>query len=519
MPNNRAQGRKKSLFPGSTTIPAGATFDFVAPGVNYKILIEDMIAGLGVTGTIVQDGALTGTPVLDTQGSVNNIRNLEDGPGVKASVSPENGITLEHNFTADTGGVPILIDADQIAPKIRSITAGAGINVSSTNGSIQIALSSTPVSTKTVIVTQMSDFPAAVGGVIALDDDTEYAILNDLTTSSRFVLGNNTVLSGSDNAVVSLTYDNTGIMFTSVNKTWKIKGLTINCASGEFVHISGTASNVFQLSDCVVVANTLGEVNGMGGMQIDGVQFQVTTGGFIFSGAIQVALIEDLLTTISAGTMFSLGAAVFNALSFDNNFTTLAAGTTFLSGLAGSGNIAVGGLGTLHNSRFFGSGAALSGIADGDIRWQFFINDTIPDTHQDGMVSLSGNLTATTITAALTPVKIAGTWAVEHQSYFTCDTTGRCTYNGVKDTHVDITASFSGAPVSGTNKLIDFYAALNGSHIPKSGALNNLSAGDISRTTVVWRVTLSPGDYIEVFVENESDATDVLVTDAVLRVS
>jgi len=95
---------KKSDFTGKTLIPSGSTFDFVINGSNFKILDTDFFAALGVTGTIVQDGAVAGTPVLDTQGTVNNIRNLEDGSGVKSSVSPENGITLEHNFTFDSSG-------------------------------------------------------------------------------------------------------------------------------------------------------------------------------------------------------------------------------------------------------------------------------------------------------------------------------------------------------------------------------------------------------------------------------
>lgn len=86
---------KKSDFPASTTIENTATLDFVINGQNFKIAKSDFLAALGVTGTISQVGAVTGTPVLDVSGSPDFlIRNLEAGAGVVISTSPENGITI-----------------------------------------------------------------------------------------------------------------------------------------------------------------------------------------------------------------------------------------------------------------------------------------------------------------------------------------------------------------------------------------------------------------------------------------
>jgi len=135
---DRARGIKKSRFPAQTSIPAGATFDFVINGTNIKITKEDLLAALGVTGTIVQQGAVTGTPVLNTQGSVNNIRNLENGFGVKASLSPENGITLDHNFTIDSTGLPIMLNKATTTPDFISLVAKLGITLTAVNNTIEI---------------------------------------------------------------------------------------------------------------------------------------------------------------------------------------------------------------------------------------------------------------------------------------------------------------------------------------------------------------------------------------------
>ncbi len=138
--SNRAQGRMKSKFPAIENIPSDATFDFVSKGVNYKIPIMDFLTSLNVTGSIEQDGSATGAPVLDKQGSVHKIRNIESGPGVYASISAENGITIEHNFQPGSGGEPILTGISDSSPKIANIIAGPGITVTSVTGGIQISV-------------------------------------------------------------------------------------------------------------------------------------------------------------------------------------------------------------------------------------------------------------------------------------------------------------------------------------------------------------------------------------------
>lgn len=516
---NQAKDRKISNFISGTAVPAGSFFTYISNRTNYKISYSDFIGGLGVTGTIVQKGSVSGTPVLNTSGTVNEIRNLEDGYGVKASVSPEGGITLDHNFITDTVGVELVVDLGVTQPKFRSLVAGAGINVSRSNGNIQIALSGIPASTKTVIVNEMSDFPAPVSGVIVLQPDTEYAIRNDLITSDRFLLAGNCVLNGSDSTVVSLTYTGVGMMFTGGGSDWRIKDLTINCATGQLFDVSGIGTESISVQDCEIAADTLGLLEDFGSLTMTGNVFTVTTQGVTFGGVNGVVLIAANRPTIAAGTMYGLGAATFTAFSVTDCFATLNGISVFLDGLVSSGNIVSGGLGTVHNCRFFGAGTAVQTITSSDIRWQFLINDDIVDTHKDVMLSMSSNATNTVIAAPLTPVLILGTWVVELASEFTGDANGRCTYIGVSDIYVDITMSFSAAPVSGTNKILGFFVAKNGAAVANSEATNRLSSGDIGRTTVVWRELLSTNDYIEAYTSNETDTTNILVTDAMIRIS
>lgn len=517
--SNQSNGRKISDFINQTSLPSDAQLTYISGNTNYRISLSDFQTSLGVTGTIVQDGAVTGTPVLNTAGSVNKIRNIEDGSGIKSSVSAENGITLEHNFTEDTTGVELISDLTATQPKFRSLVAGPGMNVSASNGTIQIALSAIPASTKTVIVNDINDFPAAVGGIITLADDTEYAVRNDITTANRFIMGNNTVLNGADSVVTKLTYTGAGIMFTSVNDNFTIRNINLDCSSGTFLDFNGTGAEVFQILSVVITADTLGTIDSFEGVHFDDVQFIVTTTGFTFGGSNGVILLEANYLTLTAGIMYDLGTATFNGFSITDSFATLNGASIFVSGLASSGNINAAGLGAVHNCRFFGTGTPLQNIDYTDLRWQLFINDDIQDTHSDCLVSQIGNVTATAIAVAGTPVKLAGTWTEEHASHFSADATGKITYTGIKNDHFDVTFSFTGDPVSGTNKDIKYYLFLNGVEITNSAAGANISNGDPKRVTLIWRIGLTTGDYLEAFVENNTDTVNVLVTDAVLRVS
>ena len=136
---DRSQGRKKSDFVAKTSVDAGAYIDYVVNGTNYKILYTNFLNGLGVTGTIVTEGDPSGTAVLNVDGTVNKIRNLENGSGVITSVSANGGVKIQQNFTADTTGEPILRNVTDDTPDIVSLVAGNGITIARTNNYLTIS--------------------------------------------------------------------------------------------------------------------------------------------------------------------------------------------------------------------------------------------------------------------------------------------------------------------------------------------------------------------------------------------
>lgn len=203
----RAQGRKKSDFVAKTSVEAGGYLDYVVNGTNYKISYDNFVSNLGVTGSIVQDGAVTGAAILDTQGSVNNIRNLENGSGITANVSPENGVILAHSFTQDATGTPIFLNTTADSPTFASLVAGNGISLTSTDNYVTIAQEGIAEyanvhmhgnSTETVIASTATAVKVAgtfiVGDEAGYTGDTTGRITHDGNTARHII-----------NAIISMT--------------------------------------------------------------------------------------------------------------------------------------------------------------------------------------------------------------------------------------------------------------------------------------------------------------------------
>lgn len=203
---DRAYGVKQSDFTAQTSIISGSFLGFFANGYNYKISYDNFLSGLGVTGTIAQDGAVTGTPVLDIQGVDNFIRNIEDGAGIVTNISPDNGIEIAHNFTVDSTGEPLMQNISAASPTLVSLVGGTGIAVATSGETIEISsteavtyasvsvegnattttISSTATPVKAVATFVVGDvsagFTASTNGRITFTGQTSRHIVNAIVT-------------------------------------------------------------------------------------------------------------------------------------------------------------------------------------------------------------------------------------------------------------------------------------------------------------------------------------------------
>jgi hypothetical protein len=328
--------KKISEFVSGTVVPDDGQLTYVQNGQNFKISQSAYLAQLGVTGSIQQSGAVTGVPVLSKQATVNNIRNIEATTGVKASVSPQNGVKLESNLLPGGAGVEVLIN-ETTAPKIRSITGTSGINVAAAGDAVQISLTGTPSSSKTVIVNQLADFPPAISGVITLEPDTDYFVSADIITSDRFVLQDLTSLRGPDIVIGNITYTGTGVMFTAVDATCKISAIQCNFPSGTMCAISNSSGNegsdTFIMSSVAAIGASGGNFTSLNGVQCLQSTFAFTTNGFTTTGTQWTNLSFSGFRVFQfAGKFMDMGATTFDRPLFENFSMDLSAGTYGISG-------------------------------------------------------------------------------------------------------------------------------------------------------------------------------------------
>ena len=511
---------KISQFNVSTSLTDSDLLTFVVNSTNKTVSFADFKDGLGVTGSICQTGNPLGVPILDTSGTTFNIRNLESSKGVRFSVSAENGVTGACNFTQATAGAKLIPDLNAGQYKFKTMVAGSNMSLTETADSIIYNYAPDTATNKTVIISDINDFPAAAAGVITLAADTDYLIVNDISTANRFVVSRPNTLRAASSQMVTLEYTGSGNMFTGVDPSFKLVNITVSCPNGNlFSTTAPTLPGLVQMVESnVKECETLGAVDGNFITRFTNVAFEnIKTNGLTFSGTNEILVINTSVAVLNGGSLVDLGTSTFKALSIDGGIIgNSAVGTFFLSGLTNSGNIRAGGLGVVINNKVFGSGSSLSGISTDDGRWNFVANNSIPDTRPDCLLTFDAP--TTTVLAVATPALITGAWTVQRDSQMTGTVGGRATYNGEKSSILPITAALSVEPVAGTNKDINIYFAKNGSVLTDSKVITTVSSGSPKNQSVLWQDSLASGDYYELFIESV-DGTDVQVNTAKLRVN
>ena len=375
--------------------------------------------------------------------------------------------------------------------------------------------------TRRVVVNSISDLPTAVSGVITLADNTLYLQSDDVSIStSRFLMGQNTVYSGIDSLVVELSYVGTLPLFTFIDATGSVKDIKITHPNSPLFSFSDSGSNVLRVSDVSYNGSSIGSFGGTNsGMRMTNFSGSSSLRGISFTGNWRAFLFEPSLSSLSSGVFIDLGVATFDSISVSETTLNYAAGSFFLSGVVNSGNINSGGLGLIASSQLTGGGTPLQQISPTDSSYVFSHNNAIRDSKPDGLLSMQGNASATPITVIDTPVLAVGAWVVDETSQFTGTVGGRLTYNADNDVRLPILFSVSLSPVLSTGISMSAYIAINGSIVTQSRRQGTGSANGPTSITLPWQHTFETGDYVEVWVSNDSNTTNVLVSSAIARVN
>ena len=520
-----SSSQKISQFAVQPSLVDSDLVTIVRNGQNFNITYADLKASLGVTGSLSSIGDTFGTPILNQPTpETNEIRKLETAKGVSASISAQGGVLIHNSFVNGTVGAKIIQDLSAGQYTFRSIAAGSGINVSESGDKIQISLSSTPISSKTVIVSSVSDFPAQVGGVITLDSDTDYFLVNDITTSNRFVVNSSNTIRAASSQIVKLTYTGSATMFSGNGANFKIEGLTLAAPTATLFNFTNAIpSGVFQIVDSNIEScDVIGSLNNMFIARFSNIGWEdIKTNGISFSGTNLNVILDTSVIFLNGGTFLDLGSALFSELSIEKQSIqqTSLATAKFMTGLASSGNIISGGICDIRGCRVSALTNPLTGITTNDNRYEFLGNSGLSNSINDALTYVSGSTAETVITTAGVKVKVNNVFTDDTLSRFTSDGAGRLTYIGERSARLPIDVSANVLAAAGGDKQITICIAINGVVLDQTCSTGTASSSKAASVPTMWQHEFKTNDYVEIFVTNETDTTNVIVQQAVMRIN
>ncbi len=379
--------------------------------------------------------------------------------------------------------------------------------------------------TQVVRVNALGDLPAASGGKITLAASTAYVFGANVNIGTDFLqFSDGSSIEAFSLFSASITYTGTGSMCVGVDVNALVQNITLICATAQVFDFSETSTGglkIFQADTVIAAACTkFATLDKLQSNLIVNCAALNTTLGIEVKGS--VSLVTSILRTAMLGTSTTLigvdfGTSVQQTVEIDNCLFVGGVGSVGINGAAASANVTTNFIANVTSTSFANVTTPLTGITVDDIRWSFQGNGVVEDTMPDALTAFVANATVTTTPVGV-PTLVAGTYVEERASQFTTTAAGRVTYNGERDLVTPIDVSVVLDPASGTNKTFRVYVALNGTAITASGIAVNISAGDPKQISVPWQAKLSTADFIEIFVENETDSVNVTAIDTTLRI-
>lgn len=379
-----------------------------------------------------------------------------------------------------------------------------------------------------VVVNKLEDFPTPIAGVITLEANTDYVIgdTNVDVGTNRFALNSNVVITGSPGPS-KITSTHSGDLFSGGDlNLFNIRGCTIDAPNADIFNIVDTVPG----TTIILSGNRIERCSSLGIIQdVFGVNFETNSileadTGITLVGINNIVSLRQLVILSTSATFkgIDFGTSVSSTIEIVDLLCIAPVGALGISGLVDSGNVAIGSVANVNNSEFQGGMTALENITSDDIRWNFLGNSGISDSSPDSLIVLTNNVAETVITATSTDgsasVLVSGSWSLIRESQFSSTAGGRVTSLGERDIALPVTIQVTLESASGNNKTVAVYLAVNGVAIPEARGIAKVSANDPRTINIPWQINFSENDYVEIFVENQTDTVNLIVSDAIVRV-
>lgn len=371
-----------------------------------------------------------------------------------------------------------------------------------------------------VIINELSDFPAASGGVITLEDNITYYIANNIVTSDRFECGANNIITSNNPFANALIYTGSGDMFTGVNVSFAVDRGVISCPAAQPFNFSATAGNspTFGLNlTTIAQCQKCGTFDNLRSINITNTAFFDCSDGLTVSGVDNWDTITASRLRIDGGTSVITGIDLTTSLhrTFElNNYVILGGvGSVGISGLTNNANIQPDFIASIDQCEFTSGVTALSGITIDDIRYSFLSNSGLQDSTIDANPYLT---TATTVTINTTGTyeKInQGNWLASEASRLSVSTDGDITNLMEKPVKVQINGSVTIEKTGGGADLLTARLVYNDLPNDPQSVITELGTDNTNPTNIglVGIFNLNPGDSISIYVANQDSTANVVV--------
>ena len=371
-----------------------------------------------------------------------------------------------------------------------------------------------------VYVDDISKFPTPIAGVITLENNFTYIMTKSIDLLGNRIVSNNNVVNlygeSSETCFLTSTGLGIGIALITSNTTIKLRDFTIkdvntalNLDKDTIMALDWEGLNFTNVPNIGLIKDfdnlifTKGTFFNSKGLVLDGTFGTAGFSNTLFQGDGLAGNIISLPSTAIVTRRFRLDKCA--VVTFGSTIgINVDAGATIQSERY-----------ILDTVSFSGGGTYISGTDHTSNKALFRFNDGITNTSENSMYYMENNATATDIVTAGAYVKISGTTISGTASRFT-NTNNRATYIGSKTRTFEISAIATFTSGSdGDNIAIKIYKngiALDGTRaVGVTRTVLGVNKADNVKTQDI--VELATNDFLEIYVSNLTDNSDVTITD------
>ena len=362
-------------------------------------------------------------------------------------------------------------------------------------------------------VADLADELVAGGGSKYLLSSNYLYEVNGTITLDYPIELNGAYLRGDDNLDDRLVNNSGGTLFVGTTGG-NLKRLSIYANSQQVFDVSGGGTqNLVSFSVNYIQSSSLGNISNFNLVFFNLGQFLANGDGLTVTDVTSYFMTLFYWSINNTGTFLTL-SGTFNEIQLSNSRLNVGSGET---GIDVSANPNITGAASINQVSFDGDGTFVNGYTtDSYIGYRFtkdwFVQCQGVLQESDEVSTGSVYITTpieTSIAAVNTPIKVAGTTTAYGLFRTTSSTDNRIEYTGTKTRYFKYTASVS-ITAATNNKRFNFYIAKNGVVLAESKQSRKISTGaDIGSISTSGLIQLQTGDYIELWVENIDDSTNI----------